>query len=86
VERHPHRGRGRPGRPALKEKHAGNLIVSGCGELAHTLAQQGLVDEFGFWVNPHLSRRRGSSTVPALSARSWSRRRPIDPEPSGCAA
>ncbi|MDN5853165.1 MAG: dihydrofolate reductase family protein [Actinomycetia bacterium] len=40
--------------PALKDKHAGNLIVSGCGELAHTLAQEGLVDEFWFWVNPHL--------------------------------
>ena len=40
--------------PALREAHAGNLIVSGCGELAHTLAQQGLVDEFWFWVNPHL--------------------------------
>lgn len=38
----------------LKEKHAGNLIVSGSGELAHTLAQQGLVDEFWFWVSPHL--------------------------------
>ncbi|WP_198942844.1 dihydrofolate reductase family protein [Actinophytocola xanthii] len=38
----------------LKEKHAGNLIVSGGGELAHTLAQQGLVDEFWFWVNPQL--------------------------------
>lgn len=40
--------------PALKEKHAGNLIVSGCGELAHTLTTRGLVDEFWFWVNPHL--------------------------------
>jgi dihydrofolate reductase len=40
--------------PALKEEHAGNLIVSGCGELAHTIAQQGLVDEFWFWVNPHV--------------------------------
>jgi dihydrofolate reductase len=40
--------------PELKEKHAGNLIVSGCGELAHTLAQQGLVDEFWFWLNPHV--------------------------------
>jgi dihydrofolate reductase len=39
---------------ALKDKHAGNLIVSGCGELAHTLADQGLVDEFWFWVNPSL--------------------------------
>ena len=40
--------------PALKEKHTGNLIVSGCGELAHTLAQAGLVDEFWFFVNPHV--------------------------------
>ena len=40
--------------PALKEKHPGNLIVSGCGELAHTLAPQGPVDEFWFWVNPHV--------------------------------
>jgi dihydrofolate reductase len=40
--------------PALKAEHRGNLIVSGCGELAHTLTQQGLVDEFWFWVHPHL--------------------------------
>jgi dihydrofolate reductase len=40
--------------PALKEKHTGNLIISGCGELAHSLAEAGLVDEFWFWVNPHL--------------------------------
>jgi dihydrofolate reductase len=39
---------------ALKKKHTGNLVVSGCGELAHTLAQRGLVDEFWFWVSPHL--------------------------------
>jgi dihydrofolate reductase len=39
---------------ALKEKHEGNLIVSGCGELAHALTDQGLVDEFWFWVNPSL--------------------------------
>ncbi|WP_086827960.1 dihydrofolate reductase family protein [Allokutzneria sp. NRRL B-24872] len=39
---------------ALKEKHSGDLIVSGCGELAHSLARQGLVDEFCFTVNPHL--------------------------------
>ena len=38
----------------LKAEHSGNLIVSGCGELAHSLARQGLVDEFWFWVNPHL--------------------------------
>jgi dihydrofolate reductase len=40
--------------PELAGNHPGNLIVSGCGELAHTLAQQGLVDEFWFWVNPHI--------------------------------
>lgn len=40
--------------PELKKKHDGNLIVSGCGELAHTLAQEGLVDEFWFWLNPHI--------------------------------
>ena len=40
--------------PALKEKHTGKLIVSGCGGLAHSLAREGLVDEFWFWVNPHL--------------------------------
>jgi dihydrofolate reductase len=39
---------------ALKAKHQRNLIVSGCGELAHALTNQGLVDEFWFWVHPHL--------------------------------
>jgi dihydrofolate reductase len=40
--------------PKLKAEHRGNLIVSGCGELAHTLTRQGLVDEFWFWVHPHI--------------------------------
>lgn len=40
--------------PALKEQHSGNLIVSGCGELAHTLTREGLVDEFWFWINPSI--------------------------------
>jgi dihydrofolate reductase len=40
--------------PSLKAKHDGNLIVYGCGELAHSLTQQGFVDEFWFWVHPHL--------------------------------
>jgi dihydrofolate reductase len=40
--------------PALKAEHPGNLIVSGCGELAHALTRQGFVDEFWFWVHPHL--------------------------------
>ena len=38
---------------ALKERH-GLLIVSGAGELAHTLTTLGLVDEFWFWVSPSL--------------------------------
>lgn len=40
--------------PALKAKHGGNLVVSGCGELTHTLTRLGLVDEFWFWLNPYL--------------------------------
>jgi dihydrofolate reductase len=40
--------------PKLKAQHRGSLVVSGCGELAHTLARQGLVDEYWFWVNPYL--------------------------------
>jgi dihydrofolate reductase len=40
--------------PALKQEHDGNLIVSGCGELAHTLTREGLVDEFWFFVNPNI--------------------------------
>jgi dihydrofolate reductase len=40
--------------PALKAKHGGNLVVSGCGGLTHTLTRLGLVDEFWFWLNPYL--------------------------------
>jgi dihydrofolate reductase len=39
---------------ALKAKHERDLIVSGCGELAHALTDHGLVDEFWFWMNPWL--------------------------------
>jgi dihydrofolate reductase len=38
----------------LKAKHERNLIVSGCGELAHAITNLGLVDEFWFWVSPWL--------------------------------
>ena len=38
----------------LKDKHSGNLIVSGGGELAHALIRQGLVDEVWFAVSPYL--------------------------------
>ncbi len=39
---------------ALKERHAGDLVVTGAGELAHALTGLGLVDEFWFWVSPYL--------------------------------
>ena len=40
--------------PALKERHQGDLIVSGAGDLARSLSDLGLVDEFWFWVSPWL--------------------------------
>ena len=39
---------------AIKERHQGDLIVSGAGELAHALVGLGLVDELWFWVSPWL--------------------------------
>ena len=33
-------------------KQSANLISYGCGELAHELATNGLVDELRFWINP----------------------------------
>jgi dihydrofolate reductase len=42
------------GMRALKADARSNLIISGVGELAHTLATAGLVDEYWFWVNPVL--------------------------------
>ena len=38
----------------LKEKHTGGLRISGCGEFTHTLAKHGLIDEYWFWINPHV--------------------------------
>jgi dihydrofolate reductase len=38
----------------LKDKHPGNLIVTGAGELARNLMAQGLVDEVWFTVSPYL--------------------------------
>jgi dihydrofolate reductase len=40
--------------PTLKDKHQGDLIVSGAGELAQALSDLGLVDEYWFWVSPWL--------------------------------
>jgi dihydrofolate reductase len=39
---------------AAKEKHEGNLVVTGAGELAHELLTRGLVDEVWLWVSPYL--------------------------------
>lgn len=39
---------------ALKNKHSRDLVVSGTGELAHTLTRLGLIDEFWVWVHPSL--------------------------------
>jgi dihydrofolate reductase len=38
--------------PNLKDTLDGDLLVSGCGELARDLLAQGLVDELRFWVHP----------------------------------
>ena len=38
----------------LKDKHRGNLIVTGAGALARDLMAQGLVDEVWFTVSPYL--------------------------------
>jgi dihydrofolate reductase len=39
---------------ALKDRHQGNLIVTGAGELAHDLMTQDLVDEVWLTVSPYL--------------------------------
>jgi dihydrofolate reductase len=36
----------------LKRASPGNLLSYGCGELAHSLVQAGLVDEVRFWLYP----------------------------------
>jgi dihydrofolate reductase len=38
--------------PTLKEELDGDVIVSGCGELARNLLVEGLVDEVRFWIHP----------------------------------
>jgi dihydrofolate reductase len=54
VERHIPGQQRRTSRASPQGEAHRNLIVSGCGELAHTLTTRGLADEFWFWVNPHL--------------------------------
>ncbi|MGQ0602502.1 MAG: dihydrofolate reductase family protein [Anaerolineales bacterium] len=36
----------------LKQQSGQNILMYGCGPLAHTLLQHGLMDEFRFWVYP----------------------------------
>jgi dihydrofolate reductase len=52
----------------LKTEHAGDLVMSGCGELARELIQAGLVDELYFWVHPRIqgpgARPYEAATVP----------------------
>jgi dihydrofolate reductase len=37
---------------AVKDRHSGDVIVYGCGELANDLVREGLVDEVRFWLHP----------------------------------
>lgn len=45
----------------LKDDAAGDLILSGCGELACGLLEAGVVDEINFWVHPAIG---GAGTRP----------------------
>ena len=45
----------------LKSEYAGNLVMSGAGELARQLVEAGLVDELWFWIHPRI---QGSGTRP----------------------
>jgi dihydrofolate reductase len=38
--------------PKLKEELDGDLVMSGCGELARNLLEEGLVDELRFGIHP----------------------------------
>jgi dihydrofolate reductase len=49
----------------LKAEHDGDLVMSGCGELARELIQAGLVDELQFWIHPRI---QGPGTRPYEAA------------------
>jgi dihydrofolate reductase len=49
----------------LKAEHDGDLVMSGCGELARELIQAGLVDELLFWIHPRV---QGAGTRPYEAA------------------
>lgn len=52
----------------LKAEHRGDLVMSGCGQLARELIQANLVDELLFWVHPRIqgagSRPYEAATIP----------------------
>jgi hypothetical protein len=71
--------------PALKAEHRGNLIVSGCGELAHSLTRQGSVDSSGSGsIRSSGQKARGSSTAWGRFASSSSRRPRTGQASCGC--
>jgi dihydrofolate reductase len=45
----------------LKAELEGDLVMTGCGELARELIQAGLVDELYFWIHPTV---QGTGTRP----------------------
>jgi dihydrofolate reductase len=53
--------------PRLKDELSGDVIVSGCGELARNLIEAGLVDEIRFGMHPALW---GDGTRPFVGLRS----------------
>jgi dihydrofolate reductase len=61
----------------LKAEDRGDLVMSGCGELARELIQADLVDELLFWIHPRIqgkgSRPYQAATIPVrlLEARSF---------------
>ena len=52
----------------LKATYDGDLVQSGCGELARELIQAGLMDELYFWIHPRIqgpgNRPYEAATVP----------------------
>jgi dihydrofolate reductase len=49
----------------LKDERQGDLVMTGCGELARELIQAGLVDELDFWIHPRI---QGDGTRPYEAA------------------
>jgi len=49
----------------LKADQEGDIVMTGCGELARELIEAGLVDELLFWIHPRI---QGSGTRPYEAA------------------